>query len=148
LINTASIILDILFLILIVICSITDIKKRIVPNLCIILLLILGIIKTVVNISIGYPWWFNLIGIVYSIPFFIAWHNNKMGAGDVKLIIVICLYLGIINSLIALILTLICLLVWAIYAKEKNIDTKKCIPLAPFIAVGFILFLFVKYLWL
>lgn len=144
-INIASIILDILFLVLIIICSITDIQKRIVTNSCIILLLILGIIKTVINISIGYPWWFNLVGIVYVIPFFVAWLNNKMGAGDVKLILVISLYLGVFSSLFAFIFMAIFLLVYALVAKILRKDLTKSIPLVPFILVGFIGCIVVRY---
>lgn len=144
--NILFIIMDIMFGVLLIVCSITDLKKRIVPNECIILLLLLGITHAVFKTIIGYVWWYHFIGLVYSIPFFIAWHKELMGAGDVKLIIVISLYLGIINSLLAFIIMLLCLFIWAIYAKAKSIDTKKSIPLAPFISAGFILFLCVKYL--
>lgn len=137
-INTINIILDISFFVLIVICSITDIKKRIVPNSCIILLLVLGIIKTIINISIGYPWWFNLVGIVYVIPFFGAWLNDKMGAGDVKLILVSSLYLGVFNSLLVFIFMAISLLVFALISKMLRKDLAKSIPLVPFIMIGFI----------
>ena len=115
--NITNIILDISFLVLIIICSITDMQKRIVPNSCIVLLLTLGIVKTAINISIGYLWWFNLVGIVYAVPFFGAWLNDKMGAGDVKLILAISLYLGVFHSLFVFIFMTMSLLVYAFMFK-------------------------------
>lgn len=115
------------------------------PNPCIVLLLVLGIIKTVVNISIGYPWWFNLASIFYAIPFFIAWNNNKMGAGDVKLILVISLYLGVFNSLFAFIFMAISLLAYAFVSKTLRKDLTKSIPLAPFIMIGYLSYIGIRY---
>ena len=138
-------ILDILFMIILIICSITDIKKRIVPNTCIVLLLIISITKIILDSLTGYPWWMHIAGLVYTIPFFALWSKNEMGAGDVKLLIVIPLFLGLFSSLIAFLFMFMILLSYGLYMRVKSKDIHQSIPLAPFISIGFLGFLTLKY---
>ena len=86
------------FIVLLVRCSYTDIRKRTVSNLAVILILCLGLAHTVLMGLAGNTWRTYPAG---AIPFFVAWLRGGMGAGDVKLIMGICLYLGVLNTLIA-----------------------------------------------
>lgn len=137
--------LDILFMLILIICSIIDIKKRIVPNTCIVLLLVIGIAKVILDNIACYPWWMHITGLVYTIPFFITWNKNQMGAGDVKIIVAISLFLGLFNSLISFCFMIAALLLYVMFAWIKKKDLKQSIPLAPFISIGFLGFITLKH---
>jgi Flp pilus assembly protein protease CpaA len=84
----------------------------------------------------GRTWWQCPAGLFLSIPFFIAWLRNGIGAGDVKLIAVASLYLGFLNTLVAFALMipiLLALLAWSWFSHKSL----KCrVPFAPVIGVG------------
>lgn len=132
-------------MLILVICSITDIKKRIVPNTCIVLLLVICVIKVIFDNFTGYSWWMHIAGLVYTIPFFIAWSKNQMGAGDVKLIMAICLYLGLFYPIIFFIGTAISLLVYVFITWMRGMDLTISIPLVPFITLGYLSYFILKY---
>ncbi len=140
-----SILMDAFFIGLLVWCSYTDIRWRTVSNIAIALLLCLGIAHTGFMAFTQITWWHYPAGLVYSLPFFVSWHKNKMGAGDVKLIMAISLYLGLYNSIFAFFIMLLGLILWSIYARAKLKNTKTRIPLAPFISAGAIVFLALQY---
>ena len=96
-----SVLTDALFIFLLAWCAYTDIKKRIVSNPSVILLLCLGLVHTAIMLLAGNTWWTYPAGLLLSVPFVIAWLRNGMGAGDVKLIMTISLYLGMLNTLVS-----------------------------------------------
>lgn len=136
---------DIAFMLILIICIITDIKKRIVPNTCIVLLLVICVIKVILDNLIGYPWWMHVAGLVYTIPFFIEWNKNQMGAGDVKMILVICMYLGLFYTVIFFIGMAIALLVYVLITWMRGMDLTISIPLVPFIMIGYLSFMVIRH---
>lgn len=144
--GTTFLIMDIVFMLILIVCSITDIKKRIVPNTCIVLLLVTGVSKIILYSITGYPWWIHVAGLVHTIPFFLAWSKSQMGAGDVKLIMAICLYTGLIISVIFFGFTALVLGIYVmfLYATRKTLN--ESVPLAPFIALGYLGYIIVKWL--
>ena len=133
-----GILMDVLFIAVLVWCSYTDIRKHIVSNMTIILLLCLGITHTVFMALTGSVWWVYPVGMVVAVPFFLAWLRGHMGAGDVKLVMVIGLYLGLLNTIIAFALMITLLAVLMIRSKINNKALKGAIPLAPVLAFGVI----------
>jgi prepilin peptidase CpaA len=131
-----SILTDAFFIVLLVWCSYTDIRKRTVSNVSVILLLCLGIVHTVLMGLAGNTWWTYPAGMALAVPFFVAWLRGGMGAGDVKLIMGICLYLGVLNTLIAFALMVPALIGLMVRAWIKTKTLKSAIPFAPVLAFG------------
>jgi Flp pilus assembly protein protease CpaA len=127
---------DAFFISLLAWCAYTDIRTRTVSNALIILILCLGILHTFLITLVGDTWWPYPAGIILAVPFFVAWLRGDIGAGDVKLLMGIGLYLGLLNMLIAFALMVPALAVLMTRSWIK-IKTLKCaIPLAPVLAFG------------
>lgn len=142
-----SVLMDAFFITFLTWCAFTDIQKRTVSNTSVILVLCLGIAHTVLIVLAGHTWWTYPAGIVLAVPFFVVWLKGGMGAGDVKLIMGIGLYLGVLNMLIAFAFMVPALAVLMIRSWIK-IKTLKCaIPLAPVLAFGAGGALTLKYLY-
>lgn len=130
------ILMDALFIVVLVWCAYTDLKARTVSNVFVTLLLCLGLAHTALMLLTGSAWWSCPAGLALGVPFFIAWLRGHMGAGDVKLIMGIGLYLGLINTLLAFALMLPALIVWMLLFRRKNRMVKSAIPFAPVLAFG------------
>lgn len=76
-----------LFLALLTWVSVTDIRKRLIPNQAILAMLILGILSMGLAIILIPDWWLYPAGLLIAVPFLGAWLCGWMGAGDVKLIL-------------------------------------------------------------
>jgi leader peptidase (prepilin peptidase)/N-methyltransferase len=131
-----SILMDAFFVALLLWCAITDWKTRTVSNITVALLLCLGALHTAFMILSGNSWWTYPAGLLLSIPFVFAWLRNGMGAGDVKLIMLIGLYLGLLNSLVCFALMIPALTVLMVRSWIKNKTLKSAIPFAPVLAFG------------
>lgn len=131
-----SILSDAFFIALLVWCARTDWKTRTVSNQSIILLLCLGLVHMTLMILADITWWTYPTGLLLSVPFVIAWLKNGMGAGDVKLVMAISLYLGLLNTLVcfALMVPVLGILTVRFWVKTKTI--KGVIPFAPVLAFG------------
>ena len=141
-----SVLMDAFFIALLIYCSYTDLKRREISNLLIVLLLSLGIIHAVFIGLSGNPWWTYLVSTLFAIPFFISWMRSKIGAGDVKLIMVIALYLGlwwIIIAFALMIPTIVGIIIWSLL-KKKTLKVR--VPFAPVLAVGAIGAVVVNYI--
>ena len=130
------ILMDAFFITILTWCAYTDIQKRTVSNASIILILCLGIAHTILMALAGHTWWQYPAGIVLPVPFYVAWLRGQMGAGDVKLIMGICLYLGVLNTLIAFALMVLALIVLIVRSWIKIKTLKGVIPFAPMLALG------------
>ena len=128
--------MDAFFIALLVWCSSTDIWKRTVSNLAVILMLCLGIVHTALIAQAGGTWWIYPAGMVFAIPFFISWLRDCMGAGDVKLVIAITLYLGLLNAVIAFALMVPVLAILMVKSLIKKKTLKCGIPFAPVLSLG------------
>ncbi len=131
-----SILMDAFFIGLLVWCGYTDIRKRIVSNVVITVLLCLGIAHTGLIASAQSTWWVYPLGMTFVIPFFISWLRGGMGAGDVKMVMAMALYLGLLNAVIAFALMVPVLIVLMARSLIREKTLKCRIPVAPVLAFG------------
>ena len=129
-----------IFATLLLISSVTDIRKRIIPNTVCLLITCTGFI-------LFEP--VNLFGMLISLPFlFAALLGKGMGGGDVKLTAGVGLVLGITKGTTAVIIGLTALLFFYIgcfiVQKIRGRDCVKSLPLAPFISLGCIAVYFIN----
>lgn len=129
-----GILADAFFILLLCWCSVSDIRNRQIPNRAILLMLIVGILNVFVCTATGQIWWYYPAGLIIGFPFILSWLNNKMGAGDVKLMLVCGLFQGLPSALISAGLMLIILFGIAIYLFFTKRSLKTRIPLGPVIA--------------
>ncbi len=140
------ILMDAFFIALLVWCAYTDIRTRTVSNVSVTLLLCLGLAHTVFLIISGSAWWLYPAGMALCIPFFIAWLKNVMGAGDVKLLMGISLYLGLLNTIIAFMLMVPVMIALIVRSWVQKKSLKQRIPFAPVLAFGAIVATIAGYL--
>jgi len=125
------ILMDAFFITLLVGCAYTDMRMCTVSNLAVILLLCLGLAHTALIGLSSSVWWPYPAGLVLCMPFF-----NVIGAGDVKLLMGIGLYLGLNSTLIAFALMLPVMAVLCVRSWIQKKTLKQRIPFAPVLAVG------------
>ncbi len=131
-----SVLMDAFFITLLVWCAYTDIRTRTVYNVTVILLLCLGLAHTSLIGLSSSVWWPYPAGIALAVPFLIVWLKNGIGAGDVKLLIGIGLYLGLMSTLIAFALMLPIMAVLCVRSGIQSKTLKQRIPFAPVLSVG------------
>lgn len=131
-----SILADAFFIALLIWCAYTDMRTRTVPNTAVVLLISLGLVHMVLVGLSGSAWWPYPAGLSLAIPFFIVWLKGGMGAGDVKLLMGIGLYLGLVSTLISFALMLPMLIACMIYSLRKHRTLRHAIPFAPVLAFG------------
>lgn len=120
---------NIIIIIILLIASIKDIKKREVDNI----FMIIFILYTILNIKIKLT---NIIGfILCPIPLILTnlKHKNCFGGADIKIFFCIGLYEGITKGFIILALTLTMILI------IKKIQNIKSVPMFPYILISFII---------
>lgn len=142
-----GILMDAFFIALLLWCSYTDIRERTVSNMTVILLLCFGIAHAVFMSLTGSSWWTYPAEMILAVPFFLAWLRGHMGAGDVKLVLAIGLYLGLLNTVIAFALMVPLLAILMIRSQIKTRTLKGAIPLAPVLAFGSIGAVALEYLY-
>ena len=131
-----SILTDAFFIALLIWCAYTDIRTRTVSNTAVVLLISLGIVHMVLMGLPGSAWWPYPVAMALAIPFFIVWIKGGMGAGDVKLVMAIGLYLGLLNTILAFALMLPSMAILLIRSWIRNKTLKTTIPFAPVLALG------------
>ena len=133
--------LYIFFIIILIIISIIDIKKRTVPN---ILILVLLLPTLVYNIFCDNQ---ILFALAITLPFILLYYlTNSIGGGDVKLIFVSSLLLGFQQMVYAIILSFFLSAVFSIILIILKKATKKStIPFAPFLSTGIITMLLLEF---
>ncbi len=127
-----------IFAILLLIASIVDLKIREIPHsVC------LGIF--LISLANFHPF-----GVFATLPLLISAVINpaNMGGGDVKLTAAVGCYLGFVNTIygvmIGLMSTILMYIFITIYNKQSVTQLQKTnVPLAPFLAVGFLTVLFI-----
>ena len=131
-----SVLADAFFITLLAWCSYTDMRTRTVSNVSVILLLCLGLAHTALIGLSTCVWWPYPAGMALAVPFLIVWLKNGIGAGDVKLLIGIGLYLGLMSTLIAFALMLPIMAVLCVRSWIQKKTLKQRIPFAPMLAFG------------
>jgi len=128
-----GIFMDILFLGALFGAARADIKRREIPNLIAIIISLLGAAATIVSASIVD----HLLGLALALPLVIPGLLGHLDGGDYKLLLGTGLYLGLTQSLLAVLLSTPAVIALAVYllAKKKTLKGIR-IPLAPLIAFG------------
>lgn len=130
-----SIIQAVLFSCLLGFAAYTDIKRREIPGMLCVLMVLISLLdfKTA-----------NILGIVAALPFFIAamLSPSGMGGGDIKLTAAVGLVLGLWKTLMGVTLGLTAVIVIhgvrILFFRNKYKETEsKAYPLAPYLAFGF-----------
>lgn len=134
--NTLGILMDAFFIVVLARCAYTDIRTRTVPNTAVVLLMSLGLAHAVLIGLSGSAWWPYPAGLALAVLFFIVWLKGGMGAGDVKLLMGIGLYLGLAGTLISFALMLPMLIACMIHSLRKHETLRRAIPFAPVLAFG------------
>lgn len=119
--------------------TVTDIKRREIPNLCSLMLIFTGIFHILfANISLADALLtFFVIGAVLLI---IAIKTNGIGGGDVKLCATASISVGFTSTLYAM---FIACLVASIFFTLKKSEKKASICFAPFLSIGFLAVYFI-----
>lgn len=107
--------------------SITDIKKRIIPNSLMIGAFLLGCYLNLIANTREYIF-------ISIIVFVMLLFSPLKSGGDIKLLAICTLYLRQASGIFFMILGLV-MLVLAIYKKSKN-EKIKSLPLAPYISIA------------
>ena len=123
-----------------------DLKMRIVPNEIILVSLGLRLLMLVIilltNIQgFSYIFFDSLVGGAFLFLILMAARvfNKGLGAGDIKLFLVIGLYVGFNGAFNILFYTLLVSFVFAIVALvTKKMSLKDSLPMVPFVLIGFI----------
>lgn len=142
-----SVLSDAIFLALLGWCCATDLQKRQIPNATIFLMLGLATAHMVGSIYLGSPWYGYPLGMLFGVPFFFAWTRGQIGGGDVKLLFVMGLYLGVAPMLIALMTPLVFgagLLLWRALRRRP---ARVRLPLAPALLLGALTAVVLSYLF-
>lgn len=121
-----------MFVLLLLIAAWVDYRKRIIPDT-----LNIGIaLSALLCFSPE-----NLLGVFVAVPFLIAAMKGGMGGGDVKLTGACGLVLGVCPTLFGCVAGLALMLCFCACCKRIG-QPRKAYPMAPFLAVGFIIVYF------
>ena len=124
----------VLFILLLLAASISDIRSRTIPYAVCVLIALTGLI----NFSPARLW-----GLLLAIPFFIASGYKRGGAGDCYLVGASSVVLGLECGAVSLIIgmTAFCLFYLAVHVTNKlkeHMEIQNSYPLAPFLSIGFL----------
>lgn len=122
----------VLFIALLMIASVFDVKKRIIPDTICIGVALTGLICFEPS---------RLLGCLSALPFLIAaLVSDKIGGGDIKLTAATGIVLGIEGGIAAMIIGLTAMLlfyaVYAIVQRLRKRERQRAFPLAPFLSIG------------
>lgn len=127
-----SIFLDVILLIV----AINDYRHKLISNKIILFTLLFGIIFSFKDNSTLKS---ALLGMVVGggIMFLLAMVPNSIGGGDIKLMFVLGIFLGVKKIILALLIAFICAsIVSLLLVAFKIKGLKEYIPLGPFLALG------------
>ena len=127
-----KLVLEFLFLTLLCIASILDIKYRRIPNYIVIAMMFIGAVALVGScFSLE-----HIIGFIF--PAIVLWAFSKshhIGFGDIKLIMAVGLYYGYLPTSIILICAMLLTSCYGLFCKHKERLELKTVPFAPFVAI-------------
>ena len=128
--------------------SLSDFKNRIISNRVITLMLVLGLLQIALLLLWSRDVWSLVAGLLLGLPFLPVWIQGKIGAGDVKLISISGIFLGLPSGLLMLVLTLILLLIIAAILIFRKQIIHERLPLGPIISASTIVLITVKLLFM
>ncbi|MBE5812623.1 MAG: prepilin peptidase [Clostridiales bacterium] len=133
----------IILAILLIPITIIDIKKKIIPNILVVIGALSGIILLFFDFNLTYIW-----GMIFGLGLFIAiillseliMKRQGMGEGDAKLMGVVGILLGLPNTILATLLAFFTGAIFSVIALvSKKVEAGMEIPFGPFIAIGAII---------
>lgn len=153
--------LDFAIILMMIFCAYIDIKMRIIPNKLCLSVLLISVLKAFYIIIINFNNNFKCTNFILSlflgglisllflgIPFFA---NNSIGGGDLKLSCCLGLYFGFTATISLLFIAFVSCAFCAIFINiYKHITKKpkvKTLPFAPFLLIGLLYILFIKYFY-
>lgn len=124
--------------------TLTDLYDYIIPDSCIVTILVNWLIFTkamafslreaLIQLSISLA--FGLIILIFILIFDKITKKESMGGGDIKLLAVVSLYLGLFGSLFMLFLSCIIGLIFALITNYRKNNENKQFPFGPAIALS------------
>ncbi|MBQ8963025.1 MAG: prepilin peptidase [Clostridia bacterium] len=141
-----KIIMDVCFVAALLLCADSDRRIHEIPGLFLWGIALPGLLQFGCAIGAKQAVWPNLCAIPVFVLLLIFWRRGFIGGGDVKLMALMCFYMGVNLTLIAFSVSCMILGVAGIYSLlwKKDI-TEKRIPLAPSLALGGIATLAAQY---
>ena len=110
--------------------TVTDFKKREVPYIYIILLILTALIDFRA---------FNMLGCLLSVPFYFAQKEGRcMGGGDVLIVAALGFSLGLAPTLVTVIIGCIVFIIAGLVTEIKKGKGKELFPFVPALTVGYI----------
>ena len=110
--------------------TVTDFKKREVPYIYIILLMLTALIDFRAT---------NMLGFILSVPFYFAQKEGRcMGGGDVLIVAALGFSLGLIPTLVTVIIGCIVFIIAGLVTEIKKGKGKELFPFVPALTVGYI----------
>jgi len=135
--------LDIIFLGILCLTTVLDIRYRRIPNYTIIIMIMLGVIGLVAE---GFPSQ-RLIGCVFPAIVLLAFNKQRqIGFGDIKLAIAIGIQYGYLPASVILICAMLLTSCYSLFIRHKKGREVKTVPFAPFITIFCLLFFILKHL--
>jgi len=142
--GSLEILVGISFIAILVWISWTDLKSRIIPNISVAALLFLGMIQLICQVIQGQSIWPAVLGLSIGLPFLPAWYLGKIGAGDIKLLIVCGFFLGLPGGILMLGIVLILSFIAALICLFRKQPLHIQIPFGPLISASSVIVYFVK----
>lgn len=132
-----KIVMDVCFVAALLLCADSDRRIHEIPGLFLWGIALPGLLQFGYSIGAGQAVWPYLCAIPVFVLLLIFWRRGFIGGGDVKLMALMCFYMGINLTVISCSVSCLILGVAGIYSLlwKKDI-TKKRIPLAPSLALG------------
>ena len=110
--------------------TITDFKKREVPYIYIILLILTALIDFRA---------LNMLGCLLSVPFYFAQNKGRcMGGGDVLIVAALGFSLGFMPTLVTVIIGCIVFIIAGLVSEIKKGKGKQLFPFVPALTIGYI----------
>lgn len=110
--------------------SVTDYKKREVPYIYIILLILTALIDFRAS---------NMLGCLLSLPFYFAQNEGRcMGGGDVLIVAALGFSLGLAPTLVTVIIGCIVFIIAGLVSEIKKGKGKQLFPFVPALTIGYI----------
>ena len=132
-----KIVMDVCFVAALLLCADSDRRIHEIPGLFLWGIALPGLLQLGYALGARQAVWPYLCAIPVFVLLLIFWRRGFIGGGDVKLMALMCFYMGVNLTLIAFSVSCLILGVAGIYSLlwKKDI-TKKRIPLAPSLALG------------
>lgn len=110
--------------------TVTDFKKREVPYIYIILLILTALIDFRAS---------NMLGCLLSVPFYFCQRNGRcMGGGDVLIVAALGFSLGLAPTLVTVIIGCIVFIIAGLVSEIKKGKGKQLFPFVPALTIGYI----------